>query len=311
MSTVGLKLGSLVIRTVSKPIAVSIVLFQLMSLHYLYHSLLTPRPFKNTIIAQARHHPGFRRLCIRLAQSIHRTDMRLRLGLLRDQATIDRLAASEKAAKAVAKMAAREKTASSTHHTSSSSATTSAAADSVPNPPSDTHHTTTYVSGGHTYHIRPLSESKAIDRGATFISEFFLFAVAGSLILFESVRSRRKETSRQDIVTERLERLEERTRQDEIRMQELEDELWYLKGGKGTRPSWGTDVVPLWVGQEKLPWWKRWVQGVRGQQEKEGDILSEKDITKKPVVVETKEGLSSSHSPTSNAAAVLTGRKEN
>lgn len=299
MSTVGLKLGSLVIRTISKPIAVSIAPVSPIVSVYLYHSLLTPRPLKNVIKAQARGHPGFRRLCIRLAQSIHRTDMRLRLGLLRDQATIDRLRATEKAAK----MTAKEKTASSAH------------ADTAPKPSStstaDTHHTTTYVSGGHTYHIRPLSETKAIDRGAAFISEFFLFAVGGSLILFESVRSRRKEVSRQDVVTERLERLEERTRQDETRLQELEDEIWRVKGGKGPRPSWGMDVVPLWEGQEKLPWWKRWVQGLGGQQNKEGDDSSEKDIIREAVVVEAKgrvEDLLSSHSPTSNAATVLAGK---
>ncbi|KAF8456163.1 optic atrophy 3 protein-domain-containing protein, partial [Terfezia claveryi] len=151
MSTVGLKLGSLVIRTISKPIATAIK-------------------------AQARDHPTFRRICIRLAQSLHRTDMQI-------------------------------------------------------------HPTTTYTVNGRTYHIRPLSETKAIDRGAAFISEFFLFAVAGSLILFESLRSRRKETNRQDIVTERLERLEEHTRQDEARMAILEDEVWRLRGGKGPRPK--------------------------------------------------------------------------
>ena len=71
------------------------------------------------------------------------------------------------------------------------------------------------------------------------------------------------------------------------------------------------DVVPLWVGQEKLPWWKRWKLELRGQQQKEEDSPSEGDKIKRPVVVEAKGevvGLSSSHSPMSNAAAVLAGK---
>ncbi|RPB17971.1 hypothetical protein L211DRAFT_844189, partial [Terfezia boudieri ATCC MYA-4762] len=157
--------------------------------------------------------------------------MRLRLGLLRDAATIERLEAAEKAAKAAAKDKAAASTptapsistsrsATSTTSTTSASPTSTpaiidaTASTSKPAAVAETHPITTYTVNGQTYHIRPLSETKAIDRGAAFISEFFLFAVAGSLILFESLRSRRKETNRQDIVTERLERLEERTRQD-------------------------------------------------------------------------------------------------
>lgn len=56
--------------------------------------------------------------------------------------------------------------------------------------------------------IRPLSEAKAIDTGANFISETFLFLVGGGLILFESWRSRRKENIRREDVAERLEKLE-------------------------------------------------------------------------------------------------------
>lgn len=40
--------------------------------------------------------------------------------------------------------------------------------------------------------IRPLNDNKAIEKGANFLSEVFVFSVAGSLILYESNRSRRK-----------------------------------------------------------------------------------------------------------------------
>lgn len=57
--------------------------------------------------------------------------------------------------------------------------------------------------------IKPLSESKAIDSGATFISESFLFLVAGGLIVWESWRRESKEGRRRDEVQMRLEKLEE------------------------------------------------------------------------------------------------------
>ncbi|KAF2836565.1 hypothetical protein M501DRAFT_996769 [Patellaria atrata CBS 101060] len=56
--------------------------------------------------------------------------------------------------------------------------------------------------------IRPLSESKAIETGANFISETFLFLVAGGLIIFENFRSRRKESNRREGVADRIEALE-------------------------------------------------------------------------------------------------------
>ncbi|KAK9473759.1 optic atrophy 3 protein-domain-containing protein [Dipodascopsis tothii] len=37
--------------------------------------------------------------------------------------------------------------------------------------------------------VRPLNDTKAIDMGANVLSETFLFAVAGGLIIYESVRS--------------------------------------------------------------------------------------------------------------------------
>lgn len=56
--------------------------------------------------------------------------------------------------------------------------------------------------------IRPLSEGKAIESGANFISETFLFVVAGGLIIMERWWSNRKETNRREDVAERLASLE-------------------------------------------------------------------------------------------------------
>ena len=56
--------------------------------------------------------------------------------------------------------------------------------------------------------VRPLTEAKAIETGANFISETFLFCVAGAAIVFEYWRSKRKESSRRDEVSDRLDQIE-------------------------------------------------------------------------------------------------------
>ncbi|CUS11059.1 unnamed protein product [Tuber aestivum] len=230
MSTTGLKLGSLAIRTLAKPIA-------------------------SRIRAQARDHPRFRRLCINIAQQIHRIDMRLRLGILRDSAAIEKADQAER--EWYKKEAAKRLKEREAKHP----AATSAASSNLPLPPrSVLHHFTSGEAAAARAgkevskkppRIRPLSENKAIENGANFISEFFLFSVAGGLILFEQIRSRRKEASRRDMVTDRLEeleernlidedrleRLEERTREGEDKVLRLEEENWRLKGGKGEFPG--------------------------------------------------------------------------
>ncbi|KAM9913222.1 hypothetical protein OXX69_001812 [Metschnikowia pulcherrima] len=103
MSGIALKFTSLLLRTIAKPIAV-------------------------TMKAQAKEHETFRKACIRVAQTVHSTDIKLRMKLL----------------------------------------------------------------GENKIKIRPLNDKKAVESGANFLSEFFIFSVAGSLILYESNRSRIK-----------------------------------------------------------------------------------------------------------------------
>lgn len=90
-------------------------------------------------------------------------------------------------------------------------------------------------SGTHTPRIRPLSESKAIEMGANFISESFLFAVAGGIILFEAWRNRRKELNRRDMVAERLETLEEQKEDLERKVAMLEEVIY--QGKKPLSPA--------------------------------------------------------------------------
>ncbi|KKZ63108.1 hypothetical protein EMCG_02485 [[Emmonsia] crescens] len=193
--SVTLKISSLVIRTLSKPIA-------------------------NQIKAQAREHERFRRICISFAQSLHRLDMRLRLGLLQSSAAIEKQVAREAAAEAQAKKhkhnIATVKTEAQTKLEESLATKQKEKSQEPPKPPPP-------------IRIRPLSEAKAIDSGATFISETFLFLVAGGLIVFEAFRSRRKETSRREDVAERLAELEESEKAARRGLVALEREVLQLK----------------------------------------------------------------------------------
>lgn len=78
--------------------------------------------------------------------------------------------------------------------------------------------------------IRPLSEAKAIDSGANFISEAFIFGVGLSLLLFENFRSRRKENNRRDTVKERLDKLEDDIMRTQQEKEILQGELADLRG---------------------------------------------------------------------------------
>ncbi|OAX81112.1 hypothetical protein ACJ72_04549 [Emergomyces africanus] len=193
--SVTLKISSLIIRTLSKPIA-------------------------NQIKAQAREHERFRRICVSFAQSLHRLDMRLRLGLLQSTAAIEKQVARDAAVEAQAKKQKLNiptvKTEAQTKLEESLAAKRKEQAQEPPKPPPP-------------IRIRPLSEAKAIDSGATFISETFLFLVAGGLIVFEAFRSRRKETSRREDVADRLAELEESERAARRGLVALEREVIQLK----------------------------------------------------------------------------------
>lgn len=90
--------------------------------------------------------------------------------------------------------------------------------------------------------IRPLSDARAIELGANFFSEAFIFAVAVGLLLTESYRSRSKENARRDEVAERLEGLEAQVEKlsSQHHLPELEALNEKIKRAKETRAktSW-------------------------------------------------------------------------
>jgi hypothetical protein len=143
---------------------------------------------QNYIKRNATQHDNFRAVCVGFAQRLHRIDMRLRLGLLQDPAAIERQIQREL-------KEAERKRSSATPPTVKTEAETLAddAAKSK-----ERKEVADHVKAAHKPpRIRPLSENKAIETGANFIAETFLFLVAGGLILAESWRRDRKE-KRQD-----------------------------------------------------------------------------------------------------------------
>ncbi|KZT74082.1 OPA3-domain-containing protein [Daedalea quercina L-15889] len=78
-------------------------------------------------------------------------------------------------------------------------------------------------------HVRPLSETRAIENGANALAEGFLFSVAAALILAETWRSSRNQTKRRDKVDDQLEELDSKvmalTERTES-LQRLYEERW-------------------------------------------------------------------------------------
>ncbi|OJT02012.1 OPA3-like protein [Trametes pubescens] len=71
-------------------------------------------------------------------------------------------------------------------------------------------------------HVRPLSETKAIENGANALAEGFLFTVAAGLIIAETWRNSRNQTKRRDAVDDSLDELKESVSELSNRMDSLQ-----------------------------------------------------------------------------------------
>jgi hypothetical protein len=165
-----------------------------------------------------------------MAQALHRFDMRLRLGSIRDNTATRKQAEAAAEAKKHIPTSPTVKTEAATKAEEEAVLKAKAAAEEAAKP--------------HHYRIRPLSESKAIESGANFISESFLFMVAGGLILFESWRSRRKEGTRREGVEDRLAELEQTNKTSREALVALEKELLALKAKHGELPKGTHRILP-------------------------------------------------------------------
>ena len=144
--------------------------------------------------------------------------MRWRIGLLQDAAVLERQAARDAANKEAERRKAQVPTVKTEAQTKAEEAQASKekATEEKEKHPSKPK-------------IKPLSETKAIETGANFISETFLFSVAVGLIIFESWRSGRKERNRRDRVAEQLSDLEEENKAARQALVELEREVLRLR----------------------------------------------------------------------------------
>lgn len=156
-----------------------------------------------------------------MAQFLHRIDMRLRLGLLQDPAVIERQIERE-----IKEAEAKRKKAVPTVPTVLTEAEMreEQQAKKKERKEAEQH----VKERQKPPRIRPLSESKAIETGANFISETFLFLVAAGAILFESWRSRRKESTRHEGVQDRLDDLEKEREDMKAQISELQSEIAML-----------------------------------------------------------------------------------
>jgi hypothetical protein len=167
--------------------------------------------------------------------------MRWRLGLLQDAAAVERQAAKEAAAEAAKKHKHNFPTVKTEAQVKADEEAAAKAAKETSEPPKPRPRPK----------IRPLSEAKAIESGATFISETFLFSVAAGLLLFEAWRSRRKDASRRDDVEERLNELEESERAARSALVELEREVLRLRAKESNTKTKGVRILPKEIYEEK------------------------------------------------------------
>lgn len=153
---------------------------------------------QNYIKRQAKEHDGFRRFAVAQAQRVHRIDMRMRLGILHDPEAQQRMHERQKKADEEKKRqqeAPTVRTAEEQKKYDEQKKKDEADGKKEAEKPQKVK-------------IRPLSEARAIELGANFFSEAFIFGVAVGLLLVEQYRSRKKESQRRDDVAERLEQLE-------------------------------------------------------------------------------------------------------
>lgn len=140
--------------------------------------------------------------------------MRMRLGLLQDPAVIDRQIKKEVAAAEAARRKAQTPTVLTKEEMEAEEALTEKEREAIKKKAEERTKP----------RIRPLSEQKAIETGANFVAETFIFAVGIGVIVFEQWRQRRKARNARDDIREDLEDL-----QNELKSVKAELEEWKAK----------------------------------------------------------------------------------
>ncbi|KAI5970367.1 hypothetical protein CANMA_000530 [Candida margitis] len=86
--------------------------------------------------------------------------------------------------------------------------------------------------------VRPLNDNKAIEQGASFISETFIFSVAGGLIFYESYRSRKRASDQRDALADDITILQNEIEYIKSKMSELNVKLDDYKVPVGYKPKY-------------------------------------------------------------------------
>ena len=154
--------------------------------------------------------------------------MRLRLGLLQDPAAIEKQVQREAKEAAAKKSKAEIPTVKTEAQTKADELAEAKEKDKEADKSKKAHHP----------RIRPLSEAKAIETGANFISETFVFGVALGLLFIERWYSRTKENNRRSDVADKLAELETRDAEHGKSIEMMRKEMDELRVGKGTNWLW-------------------------------------------------------------------------
>lgn len=92
--------------------------------------------------------------------------------------------------------------------------------------------------------IRPLSEQKAIEMGANFAAETFIFAVGIGVIVFEQWRQRRKARNARDDIREDLEELQNELKTVKVELEEIK--------ARHPQPAPSGRFLGFWKGSGKV-----------------------------------------------------------
>lgn len=81
--------------------------------------------------------------------------------------------------------------------------------------------------------IRPLNDARAIENGATFLSESIIFGVAGGLLVYEGVRSSLQESQRRERIEDDISTLQDEIEQlkNNLRKQQIQIDEYHLPDG--------------------------------------------------------------------------------
>ena len=154
--------------------------------------------------------------------------MRLRLGLLQDPAVIDKQIQREAKEAAARRAKAEVPTVKTEAQTKADEVVEAKEKDKEADKSKRAHQP----------RIRPLSEAKAIETGANFISETFIFGVALGLLLIERWYSRTKENNRRSDVADKLADLLARDAELENTIATMKKELEEVRASKGGNWPW-------------------------------------------------------------------------